>query len=50
MKLKADLMKSIEPEEYLSKPKEKKQQRLDHKVKASTRRLDNKAYKEDRWN
>ena len=50
MKLKTDSTKSTEPEEYLSKPKEKKQQRLDEKVKASTRRLDTKTYKEDRWN
>ena len=49
MKIK-DVIKVTEPEEYLSKPKEKKQQRLDHKVKASTRRIDTKSYKEERWN
>lgn len=45
-----DVVKVTEPEEYLSKGKEKKQSRLECKLKASTKRLDNKSYKESRWN
>ena len=50
MKQKQDLTKSTEVEDYLLKPKEKKQQRLDAKSKASTRRTDTKSLKESRWN
>jgi len=46
----AEVTKPIESEEYLEKPKEKKQQRLDAKVKASTKRTTSRIYKEDRWN
>jgi hypothetical protein len=50
MKQKQDLTKSTEAEDYLLKPKEKKQQRIDTKTKATVRRIDTKSLKENRWN
>jgi hypothetical protein len=40
----------VEPEEYLEKPKGKKQERIYNKERSSVKRQHSKLNKEERWN
>ena len=48
--MKTNTQQQVEPEEYLEKPKGKKQERINSKAKSSAKRKDNRLTKEERWN
>tara|TARA_R110000764_G_scaffold86746_6_gene167566 strand:+ start:650 stop:796 length:147 start_codon:yes stop_codon:yes gene_type:complete len=48
--MKTNTQQQVEPEEYLEKPKGKKQERINSKAKSSARRRDNRLTEEERWN